>query len=85
MTVSGAASAAASTPSGLSFLTHMTNVGTELSHSVLSNFWFQRLVLVLQTFAIPLMYYFRPLCTAFALFWYGTPLRVIFGLILTPP
>lgn len=58
MSIFGGAAAANSTPS------------TSRFQSLLDSIWLQRLILVLQTLAVPLLYYFRPICTALALFWY---------------
>ena len=75
MSVLGAASAASPTPSGSHFFANAANVGSEISHSFLGNIWVQRMIIIFQTFALPLMYYFRPLCTALALFWYAQPIE----------
>lgn len=42
----------------------------DISQSLPSNVWFQRFTFMLQTFALPVAVYFRPLCIAGALFWY---------------
>ncbi|KAK3701606.1 hypothetical protein LTR37_015357 [Vermiconidia calcicola] len=73
MPANGAAAAAPPTPSSGThpsrFFADAANVGDKLYHSLPKNIWFQRCLFMIQTFAIPLAYYFRPLCTAFALFW----------------
>ena len=56
------------------FFADAAHVGEKISHSFRENVWFQRVMTVFQTLAVPLMYYFRPLCTAVALFWYARQL-----------
>lgn len=56
---------------GSSVFAEAATAGSDLYHSLPANVWFQRCVYLLQTFAVPLAYYFRPLCTALALFWYA--------------
>jgi hypothetical protein len=56
---------------GSYFFAEAASAGTHIDQSIPSNIWFQRFVYLLQTFALPFAYYFRPLCTALALFWYA--------------
>ncbi|KAK5171008.1 uncharacterized protein LTR77_004152 [Saxophila tyrrhenica] len=51
------------------FFANAATTGADLYTSLPHNVWVQRFVLLLQTFAVPFAYYFRPLCTALALFW----------------
>jgi hypothetical protein len=51
------------------FFADAAKTGSDLYTSIPQNLWFQRLLFTLQTFAVPLAYYFRPLCTAIAFVW----------------
>ena len=50
---------------GLSFLA----TAGEITTSIPRNIWFQRLVFIMQTFALPIAIYFRPLCILVEVFW----------------
>jgi hypothetical protein len=51
------------------FFAEAADAATDISHSLPPSVWFQRFIHLLQSFALPFAYYFRPLCTAVALFW----------------
>lgn len=40
------------------------------STPILNNVWASRLLFALQTIAVPLAFWFKPLCVCVALFWY---------------
>jgi hypothetical protein len=50
---------------GLSFLA----TAGEITNSIPRNIWFKRFAFIMQTFALPIAMYFRPLCILAAVFW----------------
>ena len=46
-------------------------VGEGIYKSFPDNVWAQRALITLETFAVPLAFWFKPVCVAVALFWYG--------------
>ena len=50
-------------------------VGQGIYKSFPDNVWAQRALITLETFAVPLAFWFKPICVAIALFWYAEPSR----------
>lgn len=48
-------------------------VGEGIYKSFPDNIWAQRALITLETFAVPLAFWFKPICVAVALFWYARP------------
>lgn len=66
-----AAAATLHTPSR--WFASAAKVKEDIPPAVLDNVWATRIIFTLQTFVVPLAFWFKPLCVFLALFWYAEP------------
>lgn len=60
---------AAHTPRRARIFAEAATVGQGIYQSFPNNVWAQRALFTLETFAVPLAFWFKPICVAVALFW----------------
>lgn len=60
---------AADTPRRARIFAEAATVGQGIYQSFPDNVWAQRALITLETFAVPLAFWFKPICVAVALFW----------------
>lgn len=60
--------------------------GSKLHASLRDTVWASRIAMSLQAVALPLAFWFKPVCVCLALFWYvALPMRTAFHMIDTGP
>lgn len=69
MLTPAAAVAATPPPRRARLFAEAATVGEGLYKSFPDGIWAQRVLVTLQTFAVPLAFWFKPICVAIALFW----------------